>query len=280
MSHVKISEASIEAFRSSNFYMQMTNGRDLYPCAHSHSFYEINSVISGTCCQRLNEQQVQMVPGTVVFLRPGDSHRLHSQAKGTNLFSLSVKATCADRFLHAYGQPVADLLLRPPAVPYLVHDPQAASYIADAYRTLLCTDPGEKDLYCTGILNKVIQSFSFQAKPRSAFNQALPDSEKRLRDALEQMNDPQYIAEGLPALERLTGYSRPQLCRLFRQYLHTTPYAYLHDLRMNFAGTLVSHTSLSVAEIAERVGFLSASHFTAAFKGYFGKTPLQLRKEH
>ena len=67
--------------------------------------------------------------------------------------------------------------------------------------------------------------------------------------------------------------------RLFKQSVGTTPHAYLTEIRLRNAKKLLETTSLSIAEIAERSGFESVSHFQVLFKKKTGMGAAKYRKE-
>ena len=82
----------------------------------------------------------------------------------------------------------------------------------------------------------------------------------------------------LEELGRLTDYSSLHILRLFKRDTQKTPHAYLTGLRMAFARELLAEDELSVAQIAERCGFVSESHFQSLFKRQTGMTPGQYRR--
>jgi AraC-like DNA-binding protein len=47
--------------------------------------------------------------------------------------------------------------------------------------------------------------------------------------------------------------------------------------KMNKAKELLKNPQLPIYQIAEEVGYKNATHFTAAFKRYFGNTPKYFR---
>jgi transcriptional regulator GlxA family with amidase domain len=77
-------------------------------------------------------------------------------------------------------------------------------------------------------------------------------------------------------LAAAAGLSSRQLERLFRKYLNRSPARYYLELRLNRARLLLLQTNLSVIDVALACGFVSASHFSKAYRDFFGKTP---RKE-
>ena len=82
----------------------------------------------------------------------------------------------------------------------------------------------------------------------------------------------------LETLGRITDYSALHVLRLFKRDTQKTPHAYLTALRMASARELLAGDELSVAQIAERCGFVSESHFQSLFKKQTGMTPGQYRK--
>ena len=66
--------------------------------------------------------------------------------------------------------------------------------------------------------------------------------------------------------------------RLFKKLTGSTPHNYLAGIRAARAQLLLADTELSVTEIGSRVGYLSASHFTKAFRLATGTTPREFRK--
>ena len=58
-----------------------------------------------------------------------------------------------------------------------------------------------------------------------------------------------------------------------------TPLQYLIFSRMKYASQLLCSNALSIKAVAEECGYRSPSFFSAEFKKYFGKTPLEFREE-
>jgi YesN/AraC family two-component response regulator len=67
--------------------------------------------------------------------------------------------------------------------------------------------------------------------------------------------------------------------RLFARRTGSNFQRYLVWVRLEAAKYLLKETSLSVAEIAEAVGYTDANHFSVRFRKNVGRTPNQFRKE-
>jgi AraC-like DNA-binding protein len=78
-------------------------------------------------------------------------------------------------------------------------------------------------------------------------------------------------------MARVGNVSASRLHALFREHLVTTPQKYLTQRRLNRASELLAHTSLSVTEVALRVGYGDQAAFTRAFRKHMGRAPLGYR---
>ena len=67
------------------------------------------------------------------------------------------------------------------------------------------------------------------------------------------------------------------LFKLFKSATGVTPIAYKHNIMIQNALDLLTHTDLTVEEISARVGFSSPNYFRRVFYDITGKTPKQVR---
>ncbi|MNE60244.1 Arabinose operon regulatory protein [compost metagenome] len=81
---------------------------------------------------------------------------------------------------------------------------------------------------------------------------------------------------GLEELAAIAGLSRAHLIRVFRREFHITPHAYLTDVRIRRARSLL-RAGETPAEVAAMCGFADQAHFTRHFKARTGITPGQFR---
>jgi signal transduction histidine kinase/DNA-binding LacI/PurR family transcriptional regulator/CheY-like chemotaxis protein len=89
-----------------------------------------------------------------------------------------------------------------------------------------------------------------------------------------------HLAEPLTRddIARHVAISGNYLTECFRQVLGITPMAYLTRCRMQRAQRLLTHTDLSITEIAAETGFSELSHFTHTFKREMGVSPNAYRR--
>lgn len=77
-------------------------------------------------------------------------------------------------------------------------------------------------------------------------------------------------------LEAVTGLSRYDLARQFREVHGTSPYRYLLMRRLESARARLTHHP-SLAQVALESGFADQAHFTRMFTAAFGMTPARYR---
>lgn len=84
----------------------------------------------------------------------------------------------------------------------------------------------------------------------------------------------------LQDLAALAGVSEGHLTRGFREATGLTPHQFVIWRRLDRAQGLLGDLDLTLQQVAQRVGFASASHLGEAFRRRFGVTPGQYRAMH
>mgnify|MGYP002519333786 FL=1 len=67
--------------------------------------------------------------------------------------------------------------------------------------------------------------------------------------------------------------SRTQLYRKIKAMTGLSPSAFICELRLKIAASLLSETNLNISEVAYKVGFSSPSYFTTSFRRLYGISP-------
>lgn len=79
-------------------------------------------------------------------------------------------------------------------------------------------------------------------------------------------------------LSQQLGMNDRTLRRGFQSLFGTTVFGYLTALRLQQAESLIRHTDLTIAEIANSIGYAHLGHFARAFKRKYGINPSDIRK--
>ena len=106
--------------------------------------------------------------------------------------------------------------------------------------------------------------------------QLRPDELERVRKVRDMLRDDPAASYSLVGLAHTVGTNETTLKTHFKAVYGVTVFGYLTACRMERAKTLLVKENLKVAVVAQEVGYKYASHFSAAFRKYFGYLPTKL----
>ncbi len=98
-------------------------------------------------------------------------------------------------------------------------------------------------------------------------------ADKRLAAAIRQMHGDPARAWTVEQLARKSALSRSAFFDRFTRTVGLAPMEYLVAWRMALAKDLLRQQTLAIAEVAQRVGYGSASTFSTAFSRHVGQPP-------
>ena len=124
------------------------------------------------------------------------------------------------------------------------------------------------------LLNKYI----CDNKEVSGFFAALRN--RRIHKVLGLIHKDPACQWSLDMLGEQVGMSRATLTRQFKNVLNIPPMTYVTNWRMMKAHHLLRHSSLSLEQIAELVGFSTARTLNKAFLRHYDYTPKELRSKY
>lgn len=82
----------------------------------------------------------------------------------------------------------------------------------------------------------------------------------------------------LNSIAEKLGFSSSYLTKVFNKVENTTPSKYIRNYRMNLAKQLLLEKDMTIAQVAECVGYNDPFHFSKSFKQTFGISPTQIKQ--
>ncbi|WP_353124015.1 helix-turn-helix transcriptional regulator [Dysgonomonas capnocytophagoides] len=89
----------------------------------------------------------------------------------------------------------------------------------------------------------------------------------------QKIDNPYSIRE----LSRISGLNEFKLKKGFREVFDTTIFKYLMEERMHYSKQLIIESDKNISEVSATVGYKNPTHFTVAFKRYYGYLPSDLK---
>ena len=128
------------------------------------------------------------------------------------------------------------------------------------------------------VLTKLVEVLLIEALRATPGDDAPPGllrglADARLAPAIRQMHSQLARSWTVSLLARTAGLSRSAFFERFTRTVGLPPMEYLLGWRMAVAKDLLRREDLGLAEVAERVGYGSASTFSTAFSRHVGRPP-------
>lgn len=102
---------------------------------------------------------------------------------------------------------------------------------------------------------------------------------RRVERLIERwLESPEPGSPGVEALAAEAGLSYNHFTRAFRQVTGTSPHQHVMARRQQRAMALLGEPELSVADVADQLGFNSPAHFVSSFRKRLGVTPGEYRQ--
>lgn len=104
------------------------------------------------------------------------------------------------------------------------------------------------------------------------------------KDIYDKMNEAREILIGsserqlsLRKLAHMVGTNEFNLKKQFKVAFGTTVFGYLNQYKMERAKAMLIAGDVKIAEVSDKMGYKHATHFTSAFKKYFGYVPNKIK---
>ena len=127
--------------------------------------------------------------------------------------------------------------------------------------------------YCGSIYPEIVRN--------AVYNDVFKDIPYMLKNILEYINSNyQNSSLTLSSIAERFWVNPSYLSRYFKTYMGINIVQYIRSMRIFYAKSLLQSSDMSIAEVAEKVGVKSASHFSKIFENEVGESPSKFRKSY
>ncbi|BBF42780.1 two-component response regulator yesN [Lachnospiraceae bacterium KM106-2] len=256
------------------------------PSLHSHNYFELNYVANGQCAFQFKNETKILREGELCIIAPSSEHDLVIEDEST-VFSIMLRKSTFDTTFFT-------LLSRKDLLSYffrtILQDDSHANY-------LLFFTQNSKTL-TSYIRHALYECHKIDSYSNTCcicwinlmFSELLRSYSKTLQFYNYQMGSDfslvlQYIQHNyqsltLASLAQFFHYSEPHLCTLIKQNTGYNFTELIKRLRLTDAIDYLVNTNEKICEIAERVGYNSADHFSRVFRNTYHMSPVEYRKQN
>ena len=253
---------------------------DISTQEHQHDFFEIFLIADGAILHHINDEDILLQTGSLVFIRPNDAHFFNKhEDQSCELINLAFLEQTFRALVDYLGLDLQNASLLTIALPpcVLLNTPQKNQVAAQLrqWGRYMYRDKGLSRLTLRALLARLLSDF-FVAR----FEDFTGNMPQWLKDLCQEMERTENLAEGRTALLRLANRTPEYVGRAFKTHLGITPSKFINDLRLDYASDLLVHTDIPVIEVCHEVGFGNLSHFYHLFKTRWECSPIQFRKKN
>lgn len=239
---------------------------------HFHLDYHFGIVVQGLQRQRFQQQNVVLDAGAVSCMPPGEMHDGQVvQGSQYELLTFRLDAVRWHRLCSEIQQDDRIVDLAPAAL----HVPGLAQRMVAWHRAQ--NQGAAMRLAVDSEWLEIVAQLAKTGLSLTPFSGAEARlSQVELRRLLDYAQAHLAEAISLDQLAGLTRLNRFQFLRAFKQSTGMTPYAWFKCLRLEHACVLLQHVAgggMTIAQVAQEVGFYDQSHFNRAFRQSYGVAP-------
>lgn len=236
---------------------------------HYHLDCHIALVAEGVQRQCFSGNAMLLARGSIQLLPPGEIHDGIAGADGA--YTLRTFRLAPD-LLQGLGEDITGTPNFPAQAASMLQDSRLAEQLIKLHLTLQggLADPLYTDTQVLDLLASLLARLR-QPAPLAIDGKL---SWQQLRQVRAYMEDHIGDKVRLEDLAAMLGIDRFRFLKLFKHSVGMTPYAWLLRLRLERAVQLInSNGGMTIAAIAQAVGFFDQSHFNRAFRSAYGVAP-------
>lgn len=256
---------------------------------HSHSYFEIKYLLSGSANILVAGQSVAMEPGDLVFVSPKAEHMVAIYDADSLLINTIITPDAAasafpriyfseNPLSHFFNAALQGRNEQSHLICHAGTNDTVQRLILDAYYKRGHDGAVPSYLLCESIVEHLMLEVLASHSQDFELNDRLSTVPEKLFPILGYIND-HCATVDLTTLSKVFNYSPAHLSRLIRQYTGKTYSELLRSARLTQASILLRSSDLSIQEIMLRTGYTGKAHFYRVFQEAYGMTPAQFRTQ-
>ena len=220
-------------------------------------------IVDGTGTLDIENQHLVPEKNDVFFLKKGSCHKYQSDAKNPwHKYWIVFKGDFAESLIKCY-------------LPENVYLFKSCDVVRRYFEEIVEITRKEMpyDVMINQITISLMRIFIYIRNRVIMENEDLPGIiRKHLDESVESEFNLDNLCKGI-------NYSKNYVIHIFKDKYKVTPYQYFLDRKIDAAKTYLTHTNLSVGNIANTLYYADQQYFSSSFKKATGCSPLEYRRK-
>ncbi|MCM3444266.1 AraC family transcriptional regulator [Metabacillus halosaccharovorans] len=257
---------------------------------HSHSFIEMNYVLSGTCKQMINGKEVMLKEGDLCLLDTNVTHAIDQAGENDIVINIMIRTSYFDSALlrRLSGNDlltdffVNTIYKHKEDSRYIIFSKHSTSKLRELILQALLEYSNPQLCSKEAINSYMLLIFTELVRiyHDSPHNIDQPVMKKGIISEILDYMEKNYDTLTLDKTAEYFHFHPNHLTRLLKTNLNKTFIDLSHQLKIKNACTMLENTDLTVDQIANKTGYTNITFFYKTFKKFHGVTPAKYRKEN
>lgn len=229
--------------------------------------YEFVRIIKGEVTWRYNGLEHQLKPGSITLSQPG----------GREDFTWDENTLTLHDFFHFEIEKLGNDFPPPETWPNFVQL-EPGNILHSFFDYLVQLSQSEAEQHQETLKGLAEQMLNCWAKKLYHLEQpSFRQNSKAIQNILDEANrrwqEQNFRPLSLNEMIRSAKVSRSTMIRLFQKECGMNPAQYFEKMRLHLGLSFLLESDLRITQIAEKLGYANAFHFSNNFRKYFGQSP-------
>lgn len=255
-----------------------------FPCMisgyHDHDCFEINYIKKGECINFVEGESIYMEEGSFILLNTATFHTLYAANEESIVYNILLDKEWFLQLVKRYPLPDTAMgkffsLCDGETFPIYVFSEKSANNLKEIL-TYQCEHKDDASILTEANVLYCVNSMMNEKGAR--LSSARKTFDKTMYKIQTYVNQ-NFNTVTLESLSAHIGYSTTHTGRLFKQYMKKSFSAFIRELKIKHAKSLLRYSAKPISEISEIVGYENPEHFCRTFKSEVGLSPKDYRQK-
>ena len=255
-----------------------------------HDFWEIVYIESGEAIAMADDREVPLLPGDVIFHKPGEVHSIKS-ANGTTAKAFFICFHSTNKAAKIFESLKISLESEQKKMIYRLYDEARKIYLSRKkyYHSVIFSSSalspnaptGAQQLFKIHLEEFLISVIQLVEKRANVITYESKEQLEELiyQKMVEKITESVYSVVSVEEVCSEFNYGKTYLSQLFKRHSGLSIMQYYNELKVKEAKKLIKDGKLTMSKISEQLGFNNQYYFSRVFKKVVGISPSDYKEK-